>query len=212
MLIFAFCILLFLVGTALCFFGVQLYQLWYGLVGLASGVLAGYQLGPALFGHAGAGLILALVLGILFALFFALLTPVGVTLSGAFFAGLIVSTLLGGFGLSGLWWVTLMGAVGGALLGAIFSQTVIVFGSALQGGYLMVLSGLVLYVKFSGHSPDTIQFDPVVSLLILTVAFGLGLIGVVLQKRSLNRDKRRAIEPVLRRDGRQRVVSRYNHS
>lgn len=212
MLIIGFCVVLFLIGTMLCFFGVQLYRLWFGLVGLLTGILAGYQLGPVFFGNTGAGLILALVLGLVFALFFALLMPVGVTLSSAFLGGLIVFTLLGGFGLSGLWWVTLMGAVVGALFGAIFSQTFIVIGSALQGGYLMVLSSLVLYVKLSGGSPETIRFDPMVSLLILTVALGIGLIGVVLQKRSLHLNKDRAIEPVLRRDGRPKIVSRHSHS
>ncbi len=199
MLRIVFCILLFLAGCTLCFFGARLYRFWFGLVGLLTGVLAGYQIGPAFFGSQSAGLIAALVLGILFAAFFAILAPVGVTLSSAFLFGLIVVFLLEGFGLSSLWWVILMAAVAGAVLGAIFSKTLVVFGSALQGGYLMVLSGLVLYASILGL--PNLRFDPMVSLLILTIALGLGLMGVVIQNRGLRISGRRTIEPVLRRDG-----------
>ena len=193
---------LFLLGAFLCFFGARFYRIWFGIVGLITGILAGYRIGILLFGKEPVGLIFALVLGLLFSLFFALLISVGVTLSSAFLFGGIVLFLLNSFGQTGLWWVVLIGALVGALLGAVFSRALMVFGSALQGAYLMVLSLLALYVTHGGQGIQRIKTEPMTALLILTIALALGLIGASIQYRGLRTKERPTVELVMRRDKR----------
>ena len=195
-------IVLFLLGAFLCFFGARFYRIWFGAVGLMTGILAGYRIGILIFGKAPAGLIFALVLGLLFSLFFSLLVSVGLTLSSAFLFGGIVLFILNSFGRSEMWWVVLLGALAGALLGAVFSRALMIFGSAMQGAYLMVLSVLALCVTYGGEGIQEMRTEPMSALLVLIIALAVGLIGSAVQYRGIRAKEAPAPEAVMRREKR----------
>ncbi|MGC9371666.1 MAG: DUF4203 domain-containing protein, partial [Paracoccaceae bacterium] len=129
-----------LVGILLLLLGQRLYWLFAGLLGfvVTTDIVAGaLQIEPAWV-----VLVIALVVGLIGAVFAVFLQKVAIGIAGFLAGGYIVFTLMGQFGLdpSATWmWIPLLlgGIVGSALASALFDWALVVLSSLAGAGALV---------------------------------------------------------------------------
>lgn len=147
------------VGAATCFFGYRLFRAWLAVAGFLLGVVLGYYIGGLLFDAQVWQIVCAVGLGLLLGSVAFALYRAGVVLAGAYLGALGLAILLAVLNVPHAWWISLLGALAGALIAGFFFKFFIVCGSAFHGAYLMasgvfsLISQKDLLVTGSGSLP-----------------------------------------------------------
>lgn len=175
--------LLILIGVAMCFFGYRLFRIWLTVAGLFAGAAAGAYIGAAYLGGGAWPVILAIVLGLLFAAGAYFVYRLGVILTGAALGAALAGLVTSVFGPIAVL-ALLIGAVVGATLSSIFLKPYIIVGSAFNGAYFMGV-GLQTLLTMQTAAVDKL-LSPMTSLpwYILIAVLALTVLGAIVQFRA----------------------------
>jgi len=170
------------IGIAMCFFGYRLFRIWLAAASLLAGAYLGDMIGKNYLGGGAWPVILAVLIGVLFAAGAYFVYRLGVVLTGAVL-GAIAASLLVSIFTPPQAIPLLIGAAVGAVLASIFIKPYIIVGSAFNGAYFAGAGAQTLFAMQT--LPIGTLFSPVGTLpwYILLGVLALTVIGAIAQFR-----------------------------
>ena len=172
-----------LIGLVACFYGYRMFRVWLAVAGFIGGAYFGESLGRMALPGDVWPVILAIALGLVFALIAYFVYRLGVILTGAVLGAALVNLLFVSWSGIPAAWPVVIGAVLGAILASIFIKPYIIIGSSFNGAYLAVIGIYSIAVvrdlsKAQLLAPGGLPWYVLVGIFILTalgimVQFGI---------------------------------------
>ena len=128
-----------LIGVAMLFWGYRLFRIWLAIAGFMFGTVIGNMIASLYLPGDLWPIVLAIAVGLLFAVLAFVIYRLGAVLIGACLGALFLSLIFGLLGIAPAWWIYLIGAVLGAILAGMMVVPFIKIASAFNGAYVIMV-------------------------------------------------------------------------
>lgn len=132
-------IIVILIGVAMLFWGYPLFRVWLAIAGFMFGTVVGNMIGSLYLPGDPWPIVLAIIVGLLFAVLAFAIYRLGAVLIGAALGAIFLSLILGLLGVAPAWWIYLIGAVLGAILAGLMVVPFIILASSFNGAYVIMV-------------------------------------------------------------------------